>query len=231
MTALSLVDLVRNGTMSAEIAGTLATAAAERRSLLFIAIPRHAGKSTTMQATLAYAPEGTPQHHLTRDAGPSLGIPEEADGGYLVVAEVSEAGFANYLWGEPARQAFAALRRGFSMATALHAPGVEEAFEVLCGQNRVPDDDAGRIELAVYIRSLGSDWRNPTGRRIADVYEVERVDGGRPRGRRLHRWDEGADRFEAVERAALIGSGSAGGIEERVAEIAHLAEADVEAAE
>ena len=99
MAELSLDDLVRNGTMSPEIAATLATAGAERRSFLCVAIPRQAGKSTVMRAILVEAPAGTPMHTLSSEAGPGLGIPAAADNGYLIVAEVSPAGFYEYLWG------------------------------------------------------------------------------------------------------------------------------------
>jgi hypothetical protein len=231
MSELSLLDLVRNGTMSTAIAATLATAASERRSLLYIAIPRHAGKSTTMMATLAYAPGGTPLHPLSRDAGPTLGIPEQGDGGYLVLAEISDVGFPHYLWGAPVRQAFDALDRGFSLVTALHAPGVEEAFEVISRLNDVPDEHAGRIDLAVYIRSLGADWRNPTGRRIATLYEVDRVERGRPIGRVLYRWDEAADRFEPGEPPAFIGDRAKVSIAAWEAEFERLAQPDAAATE
>ena len=46
MSGLTLADLVTNRTMSPEMAATLAAAAEERRSLLAVAIPRGAGKST-----------------------------------------------------------------------------------------------------------------------------------------------------------------------------------------
>ena len=36
-------------------------------------------------------------------------------------------------------------------------------------------------------------------RRLAEVYEVDRVRGGRPEGRTLFRWQAAGDRFEAVE--------------------------------
>jgi len=62
----------------------------------------------------------------------------------------------------------------------------------------VPDERAARITIVVYIRSLGRDWRQPTGRRIATVHEIVAVRGGRAETRLLHRWDERADRFEAV---------------------------------
>lgn len=203
MAALSLLDLVQNRTMSPEIAATLAVAAEERRSLLFVAIPRMAGKSTTMQAALRYAPRGTAFHQLTRAAGPSLGIPASPDSGYLVLSEISGAGFADYLWGDDVRQALAA--GGFSLATALHAGSVEEAFDVITRQNRVPDEHAARIDLMVYIRSIGH-WAQPVRRAVAEVYEINGVEDGLPAARLLHRWDEADDSFEVVQPPLRIGS-------------------------
>ena len=203
---LDLAELVRNRSMGPRMAATLAVAAQERRSLLFVALPRMPGKTTTMRATLAHAPAGTPLHALSGALGPSLGIPERADGGYLVMSEIAQTPFADYLWGAPVRQVFRALGDGFALATALHAPGIEEAFAVVCGRNAVPDEDASRLDLMVYMRSLGRDWSAPTRRVVAEIHEVERVVGGRPRARLLHRWLESEDRFEAVEPPQRIGS-------------------------
>ncbi|TAJ18936.1 MAG: hypothetical protein EPO65_07895 [Dehalococcoidia bacterium] len=193
---LSLFDLVANRTLSPQMAATLAAAAQERCSLLFVALPRMAGKSTVMQAALQYAPEGTPFHHLSRAAGPTLGIPKRGDGGYLVVSEISPAGFEEYLWDDDARQVFAALDRGFSLVTALHAGSPDEAFEVLTRENGIPEVQAARIDIVVYIRSIGP-WSRPSRRVVAAIAET---DGVHPRqARLLHRWIEAGDRFEAVE--------------------------------
>ena len=223
MAEVTLGDMVQNGTMSAEIAATLSTAAAERRSLLTIAIPRLAGKTTTMDAALAHAPEGTAFHRLDAALGPGLGIPEVADRGYLQMAEIAQSNSSRYLWGEPVRHVFSALERGFSLATTLHAPGIDEAFSVICEGNDVPDEHAGRIDLAVYIRSLGDDWRNPERRAIAEVREIDSVAGGSPQGHTLFLWNEKSDRFEAHERPRIIGS-EVGGLEERAAAFARGAD-------
>src|SRR5512140_3867141 len=112
MNALTLADLIQNRTMSPEMAATLATAAEERRSLLAVAIPRMAGKSTTLNAFLQYVPHGTPVHQLSRDAGPGLGIPTGPDNGFLLMSEISDVGFPEYLWGSEVRQVFEALGQG-----------------------------------------------------------------------------------------------------------------------
>jgi hypothetical protein len=202
---LTLADLVRNRTMSPEMAATLATAAEERRSLLSVAIPRMAGKSTVTRAALPYAPPGTPMHQLSEADGPGLGIPAAPDGGYLLMSEISQAPMAAYLWGEPVRTVFRALAGGgFSLATALHAGGLEEAFAVITAENGVPDEHAAYLDLMLYIRSLG-DWRSPSRRAVAAIYEIENVVRGKPQARLLHRWDEAHDRFELVEQPRRIG--------------------------
>ncbi len=203
MPLITLTDLVANRTISAEMGATLAAAAEERRSLLFVAIPRMAGKSTVMQAVLQYVPAGTPLHHVSTAAGHGLGIPARGDGGYLVVAEISPAGFADYLWDADARTVFAALDRGFSVVTALHAGGVEEAFEVLTEQNRVPEAQAARIDFVVYIRSIGP-WSRPSRRVVAAIVEADGVHAAG--ARLLHRWSEPDDRFEVVEASERLDS-------------------------
>ncbi len=206
MADLTLNDLVANRTMSAEMAATLACAADERRSMLFVAIPRMAGKSTVMRAALRHVPDGTPIHGLGRSQGRQLGIPERADGGYLTMSEIAEGGhFDDYLFGVEVQTVFAALERGFSLATALHAPGLDEAFEVVRGHG-VPDALASRIELVAYIRSIGH-WSNPERRVLARVWEVDSVADGIVSARLLHRWVEADDRFEALEDATGIGVG------------------------
>ena len=206
MSSLTLADLVANRTMSAEMAATLAVAAEERRSALFVAIPRMAGKSTVAEAMLRFAPAGVPLRRLSRDAGPGLGIPATADGSYLLMSEISQAGFPDYLWGEDVRAVFRAVaERGFGLVTALHAAGLEQAFSVITGENEVPDEFAAALDLMVYVRSIG-EWRNPSRRVVEAIYEIEGVQAGRPQATLLHHWSEPDDRFETVDAPLRIGA-------------------------
>ncbi len=92
-----------------------------------------------------------------------------------MVGEVSPAGFVDYFWGADARQVFAALGQGFSLATALHAGSVDEAFDVLTRENGVPADQAARIDVVVYIRSVGDDWSRPKRRAVAAIAETDGI--------------------------------------------------------
>jgi hypothetical protein len=129
-------------------------------------------------------------------------------GGYLVVPEISEYPVtAGYIWGAPVRRVLARIGEDVALAAALHAPGAAEAIEVVCRGNGVPDEQAARIALVVYIRSLGTDWRRPTGRRVATVHEIVSVRDRRPETRLLHRWNELSDRFENVSEPRRIVAG------------------------
>ena len=122
-----------------------------------------------------------------------------------MLSEVSPAGFPDYLWGRDAQHVFEALPRGFSLATALHAGTLDEAFEVLTAWNGIPDALASRIDLVTYIVSVGP-WPRPTRRAVAAMYEVDAVVDGQPQARLLHRWDASLDRFESVEAPRTIGT-------------------------
>ncbi len=195
---VTILELVRNGTLSAEIAATLWAAVEERRSILVVAIPRFAGKSTVMRALLSLLPADVPVHQLSGDEAQMAELKQAATGGYLVVGEFSQAPVPGYIWGEPVRRVFDTMSAGYSLATALHAPGVHDAIAAVCEGNGVSDEAASRFDLVVYIERFGEDeatfWR-----RLAEVYELDRVVGGEPEGRTLYRWQQADDRFEAVE--------------------------------
>lgn len=194
---LGLADLVVNGTMSPEIAETLRETARQQRSFVVTARPRLAGKTTVMNAMLGVRPKGVPVRVADGSASQLTQLARSGERGYLVIPEIADAPVPGYLWGPPVRRVFAALGEGFALATALHSDGTEGAFDVICRENRVPDEHAARISLVVFIRSLGTDWRRPTGRRVTTVDEVLGVSGGRPRTRRLHSWDEATDTFRS----------------------------------
>lgn len=220
MSELTLADLIANGTMNPEIAATMWSIAAERRSFLVVAVPRLAGKSTVSDAILHFAPPGLPIHRLSGDEQEMDRLAEHPDGGYLVVGEFSQAPVPTYIWGSPVRKVFETVRAGFSLTTALHAPTVEEAYAAVCHGNGVSDADASVLNYMVYIRRMGDD-QDSFWRRIAEVHEVDRVVDGRPEGRLLFRWEESGDRFEQVTEPRLLAV-DAVGIAERAARLGEL---------
>ena len=193
---IRLADQVSNGTMSQEIADLLRDTATAHKSFIVMAVPRLAGKTTTMRAMLAE--QGTPVVTLGDDGDDIGPLIVRARNGYLVVPEITPGrGDApgGYVWGEPVRQAFAGIARGTALAATLHAPALDEAFSKICGGCGVPDADAARISLVVYLRSLG-EWEHPTRRVVSAIHEIRDVSGGTPDARLLFRWNEVEDRFE-----------------------------------
>ena len=202
--SIGITDLVRNRTISPEIAATLAGVVEERRSFLVFAVPRLAGKSTMVQAMLARAGNDTPVRQVTGEPTEIARLRSGDGRGYLQIAEISTYPVTpGYIWDGAVRRVFGVLERGYALAAALHAPNAEEAFAQILQGCEVPDDQAARIQLAVYIRSLGA-WQSPTRRVVEAVHEIDGIKAGRPRLRALHLWDEAKDRFATVNEPKIV---------------------------
>ncbi len=218
---ITIAELVRNGTMSAEVAGLLWAAVDEQTSFLTVAVPRFAGKSTTSNAVLALRRPGVPLHPVAGEPEAMEHLKRERLGGYLVVAEFSQAPVPGYIWGEPVRRVFDTVGAGYSLQAALHAPSAEAGMREVTLGNRIPDELAATFKLVIYIELFGNDTSN-FWRRVAQVYEVDRVEDGRPVGRDLYRWRSDGDRFEAVDAPRQFAT-DATDVERRAAVLAVLA--------
>lgn len=197
MPEITIADLVRNGTMNAEMAALLWAAVDEQQSFLTVALPRFAGKSTTSNAILALRPEHVPLHEVAGESRRMEQLKQDRLGGYLVVGEFSQAPVPGYIWGEPVRRVFETLPYGYSLQTALHARTVEEAIELVTRGNGISDEAASSFKLVLYIERFGSShvdfWR-----RLVEIYEVHSVQGGKPIGHPLFKWRQSDDSFEKV---------------------------------
>jgi hypothetical protein len=209
---LTLPELVRNGTMSEQIAAVLWSVAAERRWFIVVAKPRKAGKSAVSNAALQFAPPGTPIHRLSGEIEEMDRLARNPDGGYLVVGEISPERPQRYIWGEAVSALFRTLNAGYALNTTLHASSVKETFDQICHQNKVSDEDAGRIEYMVYVERFGGD---PSGsddddlywRRVSGLYEIAGVRDGIPDARLLSRWVTADDRFAQEQGPQLLDAG------------------------
>lgn len=218
---ITIAELVRNGTMSAEVAAVLWAAVDAQVSFLTVAVPRLAGKSTTSNAILALRPPGVPLHEVAGEPEVMERLKRERRGGYLVVGEFSQAPVPGYIWGEPVRRVFDTLGAGYSLQTALHASGVEAAIREVTQGNGVSDEQASAFKLVLYIERFGADMSN-FWRRLAEVYEVHKVENGRPIGHPLFRWQREGDRFEKLSDPHQFGRDRED-LERRAALIAELA--------
>ena len=93
-------------------------------SLVVVAIPRFAGKTTTTNAVLSLLSPEVPVHHLSGEEAEMDDLKNAATGGYLVVGEFSQAAPAHYIiWGIPVQRVFDTLTAGYFLATVLPRPG------------------------------------------------------------------------------------------------------------
>ena len=177
--ALNVLELVQNGSMSAEMASALWAAMDDRRSFIVAAGPRQAGKSTTTEAILDFLPSDVPRHDLTGDRAQMDALAASPDGGYLVVPEFSDH-TPSYLRGEQVVQVFDTAERGFSIAGTLHADTPEDTFAELHshGPSRTTSSQAsafwcswacaiGRTIPCAGCPASGRSTACPTARRVA----------------------------------------------------------------
>jgi len=191
---IDLNALVENGTMPRPIASTLREAARARRSFLVMAVPRLAGKSTVKAAMLAERPKGAPVRTVGEDGDDIDLLLAQSANGYIDIPEISQHPVApGYIWGAPVRRVFAGIGKTVALAVALHAADPDEAFEIICGGCGVPDADAAKLSLVVYLRSFGK-WQAPTRRAVEAVHEIVGVRGGKPIARAIYQRDADASR-------------------------------------
>src|SRR5438094_8070827 len=91
--------------MSPDIAQTLREVGRGKRSLIVVAVPRLAGKSTVLRAILAERPASTPVLTLAADGDVVDHLIHRSAGGYLVIPELTEsAAMPGYAWGADVRR-------------------------------------------------------------------------------------------------------------------------------
>jgi len=184
--ALSIVDLVKAGTLSAEMAAYGLCAIAAGASVITAARPGGAGKTTLMAALLAFLPPG--EKLRTVGAGASRVPRGHSDHGVecLLSHEIGRGHYFGYVWAAEAHVFFQALRRGVRIASNIHADDLDDLFRELTA----PDIDAGPFELDRLDLILFMAMRHGAD---GPVRRVSALHG--PRHRLLWEWDENADRF------------------------------------
>ncbi len=222
--APTILDLISNHTLSMEMAATMWAFVSEQRSFITAAVPRLAGKSIVADAVLSLRPPAVPVHELDGSMEEMDSFKLRAVGGYLSISEISQGPFQNYIWGEPTRRLFATLDAGYSLVATMHASGLEDIFEQICAGNGVGDDAASHIGFVIYIRRFG-DEANGFWRRVTEVHEIHRIEGGRASGSLLHKWHEDDDSFEVLDSPMTL-QHDGGDIVARVAVLREVAESE-----
>ncbi len=195
---LSIVEIIRAGSMSPRLAAMFWVAMERGASLLVAADPPSAGKTTTLTALLSLTPPDTAVY-FTRGLGESFALPARSDSysTYLLVNEMSDH-LPVYTWDDYARRAFELLTEGYSLGTTMHDDTVEGVLAQLEDDLAIP---RSQIANLTFIVPLHLDYAGAGQRRVREVALL------RPNGEDLTlstiaRWDSQRDGFDVLSEAA-----------------------------
>lgn len=151
---LSVFDLLEKETLDLELAGFAFYWISQGASFLVGANPGGAGKTTVMGALLNFVPPDVrlvpaTEQEITR------GLNQKTNQKYVYIChEIGAGHWFAYLWGSALRSYFQLLDLGHILATNLHADDIDEAYNQICLENRVPENYFQRINLMFYLRVL-----------------------------------------------------------------------------
>jgi hypothetical protein len=195
--ALSIIDLIEDGTVTAEMAAFCWQAVAGGAGFLTGAVPGGAGKTTLMAAVLAFLPPGeriiTVSDRSVLDAALAGRVGRPAT---LLAHEIGAGRWFGYIWGRDAADFFSLGARGLRTVTCLHADTAEQAWDILAplGVKRGHFDGV-RLQLFLQVPTRAGRVLH----RVRWIYF--RVDGAlRP----VYAWRRDGDRSESLmDRPAL----------------------------
>jgi len=197
--SISVVELIATGTLDAELAGLLWLLVEARLPMIVAAAAPRTGKSTLLEALLAFLPAGTRRQELSGFAEDFVWLPEAAELGwqggrdaddrlrdrpataeratradpastYLVAPELSDH-LPTYTWGEQARVAVRAVSRGYGLGATIHADSLGEVFALLGGPEvGLTAEELSRLGLVLVLRLVPGG-----GRRLAAGHYVRPV--------------------------------------------------------
>lgn len=184
---ITLQDMVANRSVSEEGAALLRGIGAAGHSFLVYARPRNAGKSTLAEAIVAEAHPDLPLHEYLGTEQEFMSLQTGPGAGYLLVAEIGHRGRPGYLSGESVGRLFQLLRRGYALASSLHADSVAEVFDVL-ERNGIDAGAAAAVRYLIKVRPLGDPDHPATQRVVEAIHIVNPATVGPPTSSLLYEW-------------------------------------------
>lgn len=211
----SIVELIRDGTLDAELAAHLWLLVSGRVPVIVAAGPQGAGKTTLLRAVLDFLPadvrivelagedetfEWLPQASELGWPGvahaPAGHDPVRAETTVLLASELSDHTPA-YTWDVAARIFVRAASIGYDLAATIHADTLEEVLGLLRSRPvRATDDELSHLGVVLVLR------RTDVGRRVVAAHYLRPVvRDGHGHVQRLgpavlSTWDERTDAFE-----------------------------------
>ena len=200
--ALSIIQILKAGTMPPRVAAILSLAMERGASMIFAADPPGAGKTTILTSLLAFAPPEA-SVYFTRGWGETFRLPPIADGDppvWILINEISDH-LPVYSWGPYVQKAFELMRDGYSVASTMHAETVEGVIEQLTDECDVPAHDVGYLSFAVPMFIGSRDGRRI--RRVSEVAVLEPLGAGYDR-HTIAKWNPESDTYEVLATPAQV---------------------------
>jgi hypothetical protein len=198
---MSITQLLEAGNMDARTAALCGMAIESHGSLLVAAEQPHSGKTTTLTALLDFLPNATRRIFIRGWAETFDFIGQTRPDATLLLANELSSHLPVYLWGPKAVRVFATLRRGYALASTLHADSCDEALAQLVGELGVDPNDLARVHLLMVMRIYATSGGG-YARRVVSVHRLI-PSGGTVAAVPLVEHDEGADAHKHDESAEI----------------------------
>ncbi|HEY8818206.1 MAG TPA: hypothetical protein VIM25_05240 [Candidatus Limnocylindrales bacterium] len=175
----SIVELIRAGTLDAELAAQLWMLIEARVPLIVAAEAQGTGKSTLLGALLDFLPPGVHLVELAGEAETFAWLPQASELGWpgrprrtpgaepvrpettIILANELSDHLPAYTWGLAARVAVRAASIGYGLAATIHADSLDEVFELLRRPPvRLADDELSHLGVVLVLRRVER-WSSP----------------------------------------------------------------------
>lgn len=149
---MSITQLLEAGNMDARTAALCGMTIEAHGSMLIAAEQPHSGKTTTLTALLDFLPNTTRRIFIRGWAETFDFLGQTRPEATLLLANELSSHLPVYLWGPKAVRVFETLRRGYALASTLHADSCDEALAQLVGELGVDRNDLARVNLLMVMR-------------------------------------------------------------------------------
>jgi hypothetical protein len=198
---MSITQLLEAGNMDARTAALCGMTIQSHGSMLIAAEQPHSGKTTTLTALLDFLPNATRRVFIRGWAETFDFLGQTRPAATLLLANELSSHLPVYLWGPKAVRVFETLRRGYALASTLHADSSDEALAQLVGELGVDPNDLARVHLLMVMRVYATSGGG-YARRVVSVHRLL-ARGGTVTALPLVEHDEGADSHEHDEPAEI----------------------------
>ena len=198
---MSITQLLEAGNMDARTAALCGMTIEAHGSLLIAAEQPHSGKTTTLTALLDFLPNATRRIFIRGWAETFDFLGQTKPETTLLLANELSSHLPVYLWGPKAVRVFETLKRGYALASTLHADSCDEALAQLVGELGVDQRDLARVNLLMVMRIYATTGGG-YARRVVSVHRLV-PRGGTVTALPLVTHDERADSHEHEESAEI----------------------------